>query len=61
MRNAQIQVKGEVMVITINLAENLGLSKSGKSTLIATTEGNARVSTPKGDVSVGLNVYQSAK
>jgi Fe-S cluster assembly ATPase SufC len=61
MRNATIKVDGDKMVITINLAENLGLSKSGKSTLIATTEGNAKVQTNKGEVAVGLNVYQSAK
>lgn len=61
MRNATIKVDGDKMVITVNLAENLGLSKSGKSTLIATTEGNAKVQTAKGEIAVGLNVYQSAK
>ena len=60
-RNAVIAVKGDQLVITISLTENLGLSKSGKNTLIATTGGNVRVATPKGDVNVGLNVYQSVK
>lgn len=48
--------KGE-LVITINLKERHGLSKSQKSTTVASTSGN--VSVPGfPDIKIGLNAYE---
>ena len=50
----EIDVKGDTMIIKINLKSNLGESKSGKSILIATTGPGEKVA----DVTVGLNVFR---
>lgn len=57
MKNTAMTVKGSVLTITVDLGQSQGPSKSGKSEVIATTEGNATVKTEKGEVKVGLNVY----
>lgn len=59
MVNTQIKVEGKVMTITVDLSHEVGPSKSGKSIVIASTEGNASVNTKDGAVKVGLNVYRS--
>jgi len=47
----------ENLIITINLSKDFGRSKSGKSTIIATTAGN--VSIPNHlDIHLGLNLYR---
>ena len=53
-----IDQKKQILTIKIDLSKEFGDSKSGKSTIIATTEGN--VSLPDGfdDVMIGLNVYR---
>ena len=57
MKNVAMNVSGNTLTITINLAEAGTMSKSGKSIVLASTEGN--VSAPGGnDVKVGLNVYR---
>lgn len=61
MRNIKAEVKGQILTITINLGENLGPSKSGKTILIATTEGNTRLHTDQGEVSLGVNCYKAPK
>jgi len=63
MQNVQIKVDGKgIMTITCDLGMAGELSKSGKSTVIASTQGNQAVGTGKGGdtVKVGLNVYKSA-
>ena len=58
MRNVETKVEGNVLTIKVDLAKNLGRSKSGKSILIASTEGNATVRTQDGrEIKLGLNVY----
>ncbi len=57
MKNVTMKVEGSKLVIEVDLSQDLGPSKSGKTVLIATTEGNA--SCPdREDVKVGLNVYR---
>jgi len=58
MKNVNMRVEGDELVIRVNLKENHGPSKSGKTTIIASSEGN--VSVP-GDafVKIGLNIYRS--
>ena len=62
MKNVKIDVKGNVMTITCDLTEKGETSASGKSIVIASTQGNQSVGTGKGGevVKVGLNVYKSA-
>ena len=55
--NVKYEVKGKVLTITVDLAKDFGPSKSGKSTIIATTGGNTAI---EGGVFFGLNVYKKA-
>lgn len=57
MTNVIVSVSGDVMHIQVNLKESAGVSKSGKSELIASSEGNYTVPGTNG-VKVGLNVYE---
>ena len=57
MKNVEVKVEHGKLVITVDLAKELGPSSSGKSIIIATTEGNVDIpGTP--DVKMGLNVYR---
>lgn len=50
---------GSRLMIEVDLSQDFGESKSGKTVIIATTEGNAKIETPTGEVFfVGLNVYK---
>ena len=43
MENVNIKIKNQVLTITIDLSKNLGPSKSGKSTIIASSyDGRSR-------------------
>jgi len=56
--NIEEKVDGDILTITIDLSKSLGPSKSGKTTIIASSHGAILV--PYGDsvVSVNLNVYK---
>jgi hypothetical protein len=57
MKNVQINVEGDKLIIVVDLNQEFGLSSSGKSITVASTEGN--VSVPgREDVKIGLNVYK---
>ncbi|MHB1680981.1 MAG: hypothetical protein ACYCTB_10835 [bacterium] len=56
MKNIEMNVNGDVLTIKVDISKTFGKSSSGKSTIIASTEGN--VSVPgKEEVKIGLNVY----
>ncbi len=57
MKNIQTTVKGDILTITVDLAKTFGRSASGKSTIIASTEGNQPVDGQDG-VAYGVNVYK---
>jgi hypothetical protein len=58
MQNIDMKVEGNILTIRVDLSKHNGISKSGKSINIATTQGN--VSVPdQPHVKVGLNVYQA--
>jgi hypothetical protein len=58
MKNVEIKVQGNTLIITVDLSKSFGLSSSGKSEMVATTAGN--VSVPgREEVKVGLNIYRS--
>lgn len=58
MQNVKMSIKGTKLVIEVDLTQDYGLSKSGKSISIASTLGNKSV---KDDIKIGLNVYKTAK
>lgn len=56
MQNIQMSVEGNILTVTIDLSKEFGPSFTGKTTIIASTQGNQSV----GDGSakkIGLNVY----
>lgn len=61
MQNVNATVKGNILTITVDLAAPTSLSASGKTEVIGTTRGNARITGPNGEVFLGLNVYQYPK
>lgn len=60
MKNIEVKVNKNQMLITVDLSIELGISRSGKSTMIATTEGNTKVPGHE-DVTIGLNVFKRTK
>jgi hypothetical protein len=60
MQNVTLKVEGTKLVIEVDLSKEIGPSSSGKTMLIASTEGNANVPGYEG-VKVGLNVYGAKK
>jgi hypothetical protein len=56
MKNVEMKVNGDILTITVDLSKEFGPSSSGKTIIIASTEGN--VSVPESEVKVGLNVYR---
>lgn len=56
MRNVTITTKGTKMTIVVDTSKDFGLSKSGKTVSIASTQGNKQVE--ESGVFVGLNVYK---
>jgi hypothetical protein len=57
MQNVVFQMQGNQLVIVVDLSQELGLSQSQKSMLIASTGGNVAVPGYE-DIKVGLNVYR---
>lgn len=51
-----MNVEGTTLIIKVDLTKDFGPSSSGKTTIIATTEGN--VSIPDREEKIGLNVYK---
>jgi len=57
MKNAEMKVEGNILTITVDLSKEFGPSSSGKTIIIASTEGNISVPGAE-DKKVGLNVYR---
>ena len=56
MKNVEMSIVGNILTITVDLTKEFGPSSSGKTIIIASTEGN--VSVPDREEKVGLNVYR---
>jgi len=56
MKNVEMSLNGNILTIKVDLTKEFGPSASGKTIIIASTEGNVAV----GDrpEKVGLNVYR---
>ena len=56
MKNIELKVDGNMLTITVDLSKDFGKSSSGKSTIVASTEGNVTV--PGREEKIGLNIYR---
>ena len=57
MRNVSMKVEGDTLVIRVDIKKRMGPSQSGKTIVIASTEGNQQLPENK-RVRVGVNVYE---
>jgi hypothetical protein len=51
-----MKIEANILTITVDLTKEFGPSSSGKTIIIASTEGNVAI--PERDEKVGLNVYR---
>ena len=56
MKNVQMTAEGNILTIKVDLSKEFGPSSSGKTIIVASTEGNAAI--PDREEKVGLNVYR---
>ena len=56
MKNIEMSTEGNVLTIKVDLTQRFGKSSSGKSTIVASTEGNQSVPGHE-EIKIGLNVY----
>lgn len=56
MKNVEMSVEANILTIKVDLTKEFGPSSSGKTLIIATTEGN--VTLEGREEKVGLNVYR---
>ncbi len=57
MKNVEMTLEGNILTIKVDLSKEFGPSASGKTIIIATTEGNVPISGNE-KAKVGLNVYR---
>jgi hypothetical protein len=57
MKNVDMTVERNTLIIKVDLTKEFGLSSSGKSIIIASTEGNMSVPDNE-EVKIGLNIYK---
>lgn len=56
MKNVEMSVEGTWLTIKVDLSREFGPSASGKTTIIASTEGNVTITGR--EEKIGLNVYR---
>lgn len=56
MQNVVTKIKGNKLLIEIDITKDFGLSASGKTIMIASTKGNKVVA--DGGITLGLNLYK---
>ena len=57
MKNIEMSIDGNILTIKVDLLKEFGPSASGKTTIIASSEGNKGLP-GKEDIKIGLNVYK---
>ncbi len=57
MKNVEMKVSGNILTIKVDLTKEFGSSSSGKTIIIASTEGNVAVDGHE-EAKIGLNVYR---
>jgi hypothetical protein len=57
MKNVEMKTEDNILIIKVDLTKDFGPSASGKTIIIASTEGN--ISIPdKENIKIGLNIYK---
>ena len=56
MVNIEMEVNEGILTLRVDLTQSSGMSKSGKTITIASSQGNKKV--PGTDAVIGLNVYK---
>lgn len=54
-QNIKTEIKGNKLIIEVDLSERHGVSTSGKSISVASTKGNKDIG--KDNIKIGLNIY----
>jgi len=57
MKNVEMTVEGNILTIKVYLSKEFGPSSSGKTVIIASTEGNVSIPGAE-EKKIGLNVYR---
>jgi hypothetical protein len=57
MKNVEMTLEGNILTIKVDLTKEFGPSSSGKTLIIASTEGNVSIPGHE-EAKVGLNVYR---
>ncbi len=58
MNNIEMSIEGSVLTIRVDLSKEFGPSSTGKTIIIASTEGNVTI--PDRQEKIGLNVYRKS-
>ena len=59
MKNVEMKVDGNILTIRVDLSKEFGPSSSGKTIIIASTEGNVAIAIDgHEETKIGLNVYR---
>lgn len=59
--NVAMEVKGDLLTITVDLKKDFGPSASGKTIVIASTKGNVPIMGTSMGAVIGLNIYRKNK
>jgi len=59
MKNCEMKLNDNILTITVDISKGFGVSSSGKSIIIGSTEGNVAIP-EKEDIKIGLNIYRKA-
>jgi len=59
MKNIETKVENNILTITVDLSKEFGPSKSGKTIIIASSEGNQKIENGDGAI-IGLNICNKA-
>lgn len=58
LKNVRYEVEGDTLTIVVDLSQDLGLSASGKSELVASTGGGTQINGAERGVMLNLTVYR---
>ncbi len=57
MKNVEMKLEENILTIKVDITKEFGPSSSGKTIIIASTEGNIPIP-EKDEIKIGLNVYR---
>ena len=59
MKNVEMRIEGDRLIIEVDLKKEYGPSSSGKTIIVASSEGNQPVG--RNEIKLGLNLYKPTK